>query len=145
MGKIVRLTESDLVRLVKRIINENETLMGGEGGMGPQTKDYDHFGKIITPQMKSAGFKLVDESKAGSLEMCKFYNGNCCKYFVYGSHEAGVNLFLECGDGAWKYVVYYKGNKGIKNFPLGGTESNSKIAAQKAIDYALSLKNYITQ
>ena len=133
----------DIEQYKKRFYNLMESTMGdvkpliNEEGQ----QDYDHFGKIIVPQMKKAGFKFVDESKIMPLEMCKYYNGNCCKYFCYPDHNNGVNLSLNCQESAWSYMVFYKGNKGIKNFPLGGTDDNSKKAAQDAINYAISLKN----
>jgi len=130
MKKTIRLTESDLIRIVKQVINEQ--------------KDIDHFGSIVSPQMKEAGFRLVDESKAFSLPQCKYYNGNCCKYFCYPNHNNGVNLSLNCEDSGWYYVVYYKGNQMVKEFRFKtGTNEEVKMAAQNAVNYAISLKNKI--
>ena len=128
MKKVIRLTESDLVRIVKRVISE-------------QTQDFDHFGKIVYPQMKQNGFKFVDESKGSTLKWCKYANGICCKYFCYPDHNTGVNLFLDCKDGGWEYVVYYGNNKDMKRFPIGGNDSSTKSASQDAVTYALNLKN----
>jgi hypothetical protein len=146
MARIVRLTESDLTRLVRRVIKEQGSKFK-EGGQDPQTKeggqDEDHFGKYVLPQMKAAGFKLVDESKSNPLTMCKHYNGNCCKYFAYPEHNNGVNLFLSCEDGGWKYVVYtHPGGKNLKEFGWKtGTDQEVKSAAQNAVRYAIQLKN----
>ena len=133
MKKIVRLTESDLVHLVNRVIKEQQKESGDYG-------DFDYYGKIVVPQMKQAGFKMVDDGKLMGKEKCPYY---CCKYFCYPDHSNGINLSLQCGDGndpyngAWEITVWYKGNKGIKNFTPG------KQGAQQAVDYAIKLKNQL--
>lgn len=151
MSKIVRLTETDLMRLVKRVMKEQSEMgrdpFKKEGGSDPVSKeggrDFDHFGKIVLPQMKAAGFRLVDESKTYSSPFCRYYSGNCCKYFVYPKHSNGVNLGLQCEDDGWKYVVYtHPGSKNVREFKwLKGTNEEVKNAAQQAVDYAIQLKN----
>lgn len=151
MSKIVRLTEADLMRLVKRVIKEQSEMgkdpFKKEGGSDPVRReggrDFDHFGKIVLPQMKAAGFRLIDESKSYSLPFCKYYNGNCCKYFVYPKHSNGVNLGLQCEDDGWKYIVYtHPGSKNLREFKWSkGTDAEVKNAAQQAVDYAIQLKN----
>jgi hypothetical protein len=80
---------------------------------------------------------MVDESKIGNLTMCKYYKGNCCKYFCYPNHNDGVNLSLNCSENGWHYVVFYKGNKMVKEFKLG---ADVKQNAQDAVNYAIALK-----
>jgi hypothetical protein len=133
MAKIVRLTEQDLVRLVNRVIKEQE------GKAEKQTSEYDYWNKLIVPILTKEGFKLVDETKILGGQKCPYA---CCKYFAYPNHSSGVNLFLDCGNdpsrNPWKLTVYYQGNKGVKSFDVA---SNSQQAAGKAVDYALALKN----
>jgi len=133
---------------VKPLVNESEEFMSAESTTGIKStmgKDPDHFGMYVKPAMIQAGFKLVDESNDSSFKWCKWYNGNCCKYFCYPNHDDGVNLFLDCGGDSyepWKYVVYYGGNKGLKEFGWStGTNDEVKKAAQDAVNYAINLKN----
>ena len=132
MKKIIRLTESDLVRLVKRVIKEQEEGGNDEGG-NDEGGDFDYWEKTLTPQLKQKGFKLVDETKAGGRK-CP---GNCCKYFVFGNHNTGVNVFLNCGSDPfssdWKITVYYSGDKGLRDF------NPDEMGAKQAVSYALSL------
>ena len=139
MAKIVRLTEQDLVRLVRKVIKEQEVGGYKEGPGDKQTSEFDYWNKLIVPQLTKEGFKLVDETKANSSwKKCPYA---CCKYMYFNNHSNGVNLFLDCGDGVsqpWKLKVYYQGNKGLKSFDVA---SNSQKASQDAIGYALQLKN----
>jgi hypothetical protein len=48
MKKVVRLTESDLVRLVKKVISEqNRSLVGMSGFVSEQSNDNEMFGKKL--------------------------------------------------------------------------------------------------
>jgi hypothetical protein len=131
MSKIIRLTESDLVRLVKKVINEQQEVgfkepVSHEGGV-----EFDHYNKIVKPQLLAAGFKDAYDK---GLEQYGTSNS-----LVYGDHNTGVNvLWNKSKNGPWSYVVWV-GNKGKKEFPLGGT-NNSKTVADNVVKYALSLK-----
>ena len=133
MSKIVRLTESDLIRLVKRVIQEQKSPVEG------RTPELDYWNKIIVPILTKEGFKLIDETKILGGQKCPYA---CCKYFVYPNHNTGVNLMLDCGGdptgNPWTLKVYYQGNKGLKSFDVS---ANSYQAAKNATDYALALKN----
>lgn len=140
MRKIIRLTESDLTRLVNKVLNEQEI----GGFKEPQSKEgrgveFDYWNKLIVPQLTQQGFKLVDESKATTYKKCPYA---CCKYMYFNNHSTGVNLFLDCGDdpsrNPWLLKVYYQGNKAVKSFNV---VPNSQKASQDAIRYALQLKN----
>jgi hypothetical protein len=140
MRKIIRLTESDLTRLVNKVLNEQEI----GGFKEPQSKEgrgveFDYWNKLIVPQLTQQGFKLVDESKATTYKKCPYA---CCKYMYFNNHSTGVNLFLDCGDdpsrNPWLLKVYYQGNKAVKSFNVA---PNSQKASQDAIRYALQLKN----
>jgi len=133
-GDMKRMDESRR-NFRKNRMNEESTT-GMESTMG---KDPDHFGMYVKPAMIQAGFKLVDESKIDSSKMCKYYEGNCCKYFCYPNHNDGVNLFLDCSDSGWKYVVFYKTITKEFGWKIG-TEAEVKKAAQDAVNYAISLK-----
>ena len=57
MKKIVRLTEADLTRLVKKVIEEQEA-GGYKEGPGEKWKsEFDHYNNIVKPQLLAAGFK----------------------------------------------------------------------------------------
>ena len=108
-------------KLINSKLGDSKPLVN-EGG------DYDHFGLMVKPQLIKAGFKYIDEPvQAG---MSSYGKG----YFAYPDHNTGVNLFLKSDlNGPWKYVVYYDGNKGLKEFEMD--------SVKQAISYAISLKN----
>ena len=135
--KVIRLTESDLVRLVNRVIKEQTSAQ--KAPVEGSTAEFDYWNKLIVPTLTKEGFKLVDETKIIGGQKCPYA---CCKYFAFPEHNSGVNLFLDCGTDPtrtpWTLKVYYQGNKGLKSFDVA---SNSYQAAKSAIEYALSLKN----
>jgi len=67
MRKVVRLTESDLVRIVKRVISEQE---GGQDPQDPKTH-FDTVIKFLTPK----GFKQ-DNSMAKSMGVIQLSKGD---------------------------------------------------------------------
>ena len=99
-------------------------------------QDFDHFNKIVVPKMKAAGFKRVEEPAQPGTS--SYGTG----YFCYPDHNTGVNLFLNTSlYSPWKYVVYEKGNKNLKEFGWKiGTDAEVKKAALDAVNYAISLK-----
>ena len=100
-------------------------------------KDFDHFNAVVVPGMKTAGFKRVNEPAQQGRSS---YGAG---YFCYPDHDKGVNLFLDTPlSSPWKYVVYYGGNKGIREFGWKtGTDAEVKKAATDAVNYAIQLKN----
>jgi len=131
MKRIVRLTETDLVRLVKKVIEEQD--LGGykEGPGDPQIKDFEHYNKIVKPKLLAAGFK--DKYDKG-LEQYGKSNS-----MVFGDHSTGINVLLHMSrTGPSSYIVWVGNNK-EKTFPLGGG-NDSKMVADKVVNYALSLK-----
>jgi len=131
MKKIVRLTESDLVRLVKKVIKEQD-LGGFKEPVSNETgNDFDHYNKIVKPKLLDAGFKDMYDK---NLEQYGTSNS-----MVYGDHSTGVNVMLKKSKTEpHSYVVWFGNNKGLKKFPLGGG-NDSKVVADKVINYALSL------
>jgi hypothetical protein len=138
--KVIRLTESQLVNIVKKVIKEqvekpNYEKGGEEGGKEEYVEEFDYFGKIVVPKMKSAGFTMIDETKH-CVGLESYGKGdNCCKYFVYPDNSTAVTLALNCEQDGWYLVVFYQGNKGVKEF-----EPN-KLGAEQAVAYAIQLKN----
>jgi hypothetical protein len=133
MKKIVRLTESDLVRLVNRVLNEQDRGGFKEPVSNETGNDFDHFNKIVKPKLLAAGFKhdydkgLEQYGKSNSM--------------IYGDHNTGVNVLLNMSrTEPSSYIVWVGSNKGKKTFPLGGTNNDSKVVANKVVNYALSLK-----
>jgi hypothetical protein len=109
--------------------------LGGhkEGPGDPQTKDFDHYNKIVKPKLLASGFKDMYDK---NLEQYGTSNS-----MVYGDHSTGVNvLFNMSRTEPWSYIVWVGSNKGKKTFPLGGTNNDSKVVANKVVNYALSLK-----
>lgn len=70
MSKVIRLTENDLVRLVKKIVKEQQRAMGwneqGEGGGG----NIKRATGLVDPQPKRA-MGLLDEPPAGVVRCSK--------------------------------------------------------------------------
>ena len=134
MRKVIRLTESDLSRIVKRIIMEQEDpyYQDPENNDEPREEDSDYWGKIIEPKLKANGWTL----KVDPNSYCPY---KCCTYMYKGNHNTGPNIFLDCGEnkgysGEWNLTVYTKGGQGLKKFGTGDD------AARKAVAYALTLK-----
>jgi len=131
MKRIVRLTESDLARIVRRVINEEmegkSDPISREGG-----KDRDWWSLDLAPKLKVAGFKTVTDPPQPN-RPCYY---KCCTYMYKGTHNGGTNVFLDCGEGStgiWEIGVYKKGNQDMKKFPAG------QEGARQAVKYALSL------
>lgn len=127
MKRIVRLTESDLARIVRRVIRE-EMEQENSGG------DRDWWKLDLAPKLKAAGFVSKTDPEVPGLNRPCYYK--CCTYMYKGSHEKGTNVFLDCGPGntgVWKIKVYNKGNQNLKSFDAG------KSGAEAAVKYALSL------
>ena len=99
-------------------------------------QDLDHFNMIVMPKMKAAGFIRVNEPAQ------KGQSPYGTGYFCYPDHESGVNLFLSTSLYApWKYVVYEKGNRNVREFGWEtGTDAEVKKAALDAVNYAIALK-----
>lgn len=76
MKRIVRLTESDLSRIVRRIIREGEE---GSAALGI---------KLITPQGLGTDLKLQEDGD-GSWE----YNGNICEFFQVAKQGKGKDVY----------------------------------------------------
>lgn len=116
-------------------LNEQSMDMGGfkEGPGDPQTKEFDHYPKIVKPQLLAAGFK--DD-----------YDKNMQQYgkensLSYGGHNNGVNVLWDRIKGV--YSVWVGNNKGLKTFQLG--PNDPKLVANNVVKYALSLKGAPTQ
>jgi hypothetical protein len=85
MKKIIKLTESDLARIVKRVIREQKEVTGGGGTNVSAGSTLSNGMKIVNFKKSSDGaFVQTEESGAGQQFSCK-------------SHEAG------------KYVLRPKG------------------------------------
>jgi hypothetical protein len=128
MKKVIRLTEDDLTRLVRRIIKEQEVGGFEEGPGEPQTEELDHYNKIVKPNLLKSGFKAEYDK---NLE--KFGKENS---LTYGGHNNGVNVLWDRIKGI--YYVWIGNNKGMKEFLLG--PNDPKLVANKVVQYALSLK-----
>jgi hypothetical protein len=62
MKKVIRLTESDLVRLVKKVIKESEVSENWlERMTGLSTKENEDFGNAILDKLKKGEFKFVPQ------------------------------------------------------------------------------------
>jgi hypothetical protein len=134
MGRIVRLTERDLTRLVRRIIREGEDEGGNhEGGNDEQGDDRDWWTLDLAPKLKDAGFVSKTDPEIKGYP-CYY---KCCTYMYKGTHNTGTNVFLDCGEkhtGVWRITVYNKGNQNLKTF-----DANDD-GAKLAVKYALSLR-----
>jgi hypothetical protein len=142
MRKVIRLTERDLTRIVKRVIMEQEDPYrqdpennDPENNDEPREEDSDYWGKIIEPKLKANGWTLKVDPNSYNTSKCPY---KCCTYMFKGNHNTGPNIFLDCGEkdtyGEWNLTVYTKNGQGLKKFGTGDD------AARKAVAYALTLK-----
>jgi hypothetical protein len=102
MKKIVRLTEADLARLVKRVIEEQSL-----SDLGNKVKSYrenlagkvpPYWGKLknMNPKPTVETSNLLQKTLGGSAEVLKWENGNN----VLGVHSDGkVEIIIGAGDG----------------------------------------------
>ena len=74
MKRIIRLTESDLIRLVKRVINEEETLLP------PQDLSYGEWVESIKTRLSLSKIKYIGENKTWSFDEVSFKG----KDWLYG-------------------------------------------------------------
>ena len=142
MYKNFNLTESEKEQILKQHQSHgykkplNEQEFGGykEGPGEKQTPEFNHFGKIVKPKLLSAGFKYDFDKR-----MIDYGTENS---MIYGDHSTGINvLWNKPKDGKnWEYVVWSGNNKGLKKFPIGGSDQNNMKAANDAVNYALMLK-----
>jgi hypothetical protein len=148
MAKVVRLTESDLVNLVKRVLEEQTQNFPGD--------DEGRMKQILDSQLLKVGFKTVGVPSSGTKQMCKtaykyptfkgdiYLSLRCC-----GPNEPSSTIPGKCGH------VVVQLNDGrptmVKSFDINGFAMDSRDGAntmfdldegklQKAIDYALQLK-----
>jgi len=131
MARIIRLTENDLTRLVKRIIREQEKGGNDEGGNDEGGNDRDWWTLDLAPKLKAAGF--VSKTAPKFNVPCIY---KCCTYMYKGNHDTGTNVLLNCGKGntgVWTIEVYNQGGKNLKKFSAG------QDGARQAVKYALSL------
>ena len=102
MKKIVRLTEADLARLVKRVIEEQSL-----SDLGNKVKSYrenlagklpPYWGKLknMNPKPTVETSNLLQKTLGGAAEVLKWTNGNN----VLGVHSDGkVEIIIGAGDG----------------------------------------------
>jgi hypothetical protein len=136
MKKIVRLTESDLVRLVQKVIAEQRN----EGPGDTQRNDADLLNTYLFPTLLQNGFrKMVNPTDTKRRPCSKTPKRGevmpvCCVYLFKGQHETGTNVQIDCGNDGFSrnIVVYKKGNQNTKSFDINNWK--------QAVSYALSLK-----
>lgn len=132
MKKIIRLTESDLTRIVKRVIREQNEGEPDPKGPDESGQDRDWWGLDLAPKLIRRGF-VTKTDPSPSDETCPY---KCCTYMYKGSHNGGTNVYLDCGEGntgVWEIVVYKKGDSDMKRYPAG------QSGAKQAVEYAISL------
>jgi hypothetical protein len=123
MGKIVRLTESDLVRLISRILKEESVGETDEASSPAQQA-------AIAINMKKKGIKLKNETlyedEYGSVEETD-YEYNSLTEAEYQGRKVQLGKIMQ-GD-VKKSKVYVKNDKGkvVKvNFGFGGSSAKGK-------------------
>jgi hypothetical protein len=100
MKRIVRLTESDLIRLVKRVINEEETLLP------PQDLSYGEWVESIKTRLSLSKVKYIEENKTWSFDEVSF---------------KGKELYGYVKNANWSFLPDPKFE--ILNFKLDGAET----------------------
>lgn len=132
MGKIVRLTEGDLINLIKRALSEqklNESGVGMGMGMSPEAMQdlsaFHNMGKK-SKKMKTPIFMYEDEF--GSVEETDFESDDdSLNEAEYQGRKVQLGKIMQ-GD-VKKSKVYVKNDKGkvVKvNFGFGGSSAHGK-------------------
>ena len=155
MAKVIRLTEDDLARLVKKVIEEQTQDVPGD--------DEPEMKQIVDSQLLKQGFKKNPTySQSGTKEMCK-------TSYVFENDKGKVFFMLRCcapkdikGSSVVKCGHVGVGvNRGgapemVKNFNINtfGMDSNdgrgrvmfalNTPQLQNAITYAIQLKNKLS-
>jgi hypothetical protein len=132
MGKIVRLTESDLVRLISRIIKEESVGETDEASSSAQQA-------AIAINMKKKGIKPKNETLYedgyGSVEETNYEN-NFLNEAEYQGRKVQVGRPMRNSGGGKKYVVYVKNPSTgkIKKISFGDVHGglSAKVSNPKA-------------
>jgi hypothetical protein len=111
MKKVIRLTEDDLTKIVKRIISEQQTNPNRQ-------KMIDAWNKIIAPKLKSNGFKDEGGNPQFTFSMVKENNiGGYTHCVMSGIHNHGPavdwitkNIFGEDPDEVGSFISYNAAN-----------------------------------
>jgi hypothetical protein len=156
MGKVIRLTESDLVRLVKKVIEEQT--QDGPGSDEPEMK------QMVDSQLLKQGFKKNPTySQSGTREICK-------TSYVFENDKGKVFLMMRCcapkdtkGSSVVKCGHVGVGvnktgtpemvkNFNINTFAMDSNDGSGRVMfslnttqLQNAINYAIQLKNKLSQ
>jgi hypothetical protein len=111
MKKVIRLTEYDLTKIVKRVISEQQTSTNRQ-------KMTDAWNKIIAPKLKSNGFKDEGGNPQFTFSMMKENNiGGYTHCVMSGIHNHGPavdwvskNIFGEDPDPVGSFISYNAAN-----------------------------------
>jgi len=111
MKKIIKLTESDLTKIVKRVISEQQTNPNRQ-------KMIDAWNKIIAPKLKSNGFEDRGGNPGYSFSMMKKNNiGGYTHCVMSGVHNHGPavdwvtkNIFGDDPDEMGSFISYNAAN-----------------------------------
>ena len=96
MKKIIRLTESDLARIVKRVIREQEEVTGG-GGTNVSA------GATLSNGLKILGNPKIRKSEYGTVVMLPTHSDGTYNEFACKRHENGKYILFPTGNG--KYTL----------------------------------------
>jgi hypothetical protein len=136
MKKVLRLTESDLVRLVKKVISEQQTISN-------EQKMIDTWNKIIVPKLESNGFKLEGGNPQFDKKMTKKNNSGGYTHCVLLWRGKGIFNSTEKGsfisyNAANKYDVPRQGSSMEFEIPKCGT---IEVCANRAVISAIKMSS----
>ena len=136
MKKVIRLTESDLTRLVRRVIKEQSIINIGKDETDPKKTDCrtNPYWKQLESKLLSMGFSKSERhvvKKAGTINFGGYPNVNF--YECTMTHKSGVKVMYPFY--APDYTAdYYPEFVDVEGLPVGIDEKSSCVGSPEGED-----------
>ena len=146
MKKVIRLTESDLIRLVKRVIKERNEEVG--------ENDYKNaFNTIIKPWMENMDKKWFSQGFTCEIVSNREPGMSKCDNRLYGfkrldethnqysfPYELGINLYMFVGDSGSYFQVFHGETR--RSIGTYGKDAKNQKDVNKAANDAINAFNH---